>query len=130
MCVKKKKIKIPFIIFLFGVKKKKISVFVYKSNPSDFFFSFFFFPQTTMSSNENVPANHDVEHKYQQSPPIPVYAAPTVANPGPLGLSAFALTTFVLSLHNAGAGVPATGPSNIVVGLAMFYGGIVQVSPI
>jgi succinate-acetate transporter protein len=27
---------------------------------------------------------------------------PTTANPAPLGLCGFALTTFVLSLHNAG----------------------------
>jgi succinate-acetate transporter protein len=27
---------------------------------------------------------------------------PLVADPGPLGLAAFALTTFVLSAHNAG----------------------------
>lgn len=47
-----------------------------------------------------------------------------LANPGPLGLSAFALTTFVLSLCNCGArGV--TIP-NIVVGLAFFYGGAIQ----
>ncbi|KAB8287905.1 hypothetical protein EYC80_010263 [Monilinia laxa] len=46
------------------------------------------------------------------------------ANPAPLGLSAFALTTFVLSLVNVGtAGV--TQP-NIVVALAFGYGGIVQ----
>ena len=47
-----------------------------------------------------------------------------LANPAPLGLSAFALTTFVLSLINTGArGV--TVP-NIVVGLAFFYGGAAQ----
>lgn len=47
-----------------------------------------------------------------------------IANPAPLGLSAFALTTFVLSLVNCGArGV--TIP-NIVVGLAFFYGGLAQ----
>lgn len=46
------------------------------------------------------------------------------ANPAPLGLSGFALTTFVLSLVNTGArGV--TIP-NIVVGLAFFYGGAAQ----
>lgn len=47
-----------------------------------------------------------------------------VANPAPLGLSAFALTTFVLSLIN----VEAKGVSipNIVVGLAFFYGGLAQ----
>lgn len=46
------------------------------------------------------------------------------ANPTPLGLSAFALTTFVLSMFNAqaqGVTVP-----NVVVGLAIFYGGLVQ----
>ncbi|OBA22685.1 hypothetical protein METBIDRAFT_29281 [Metschnikowia bicuspidata var. bicuspidata NRRL YB-4993] len=47
-----------------------------------------------------------------------------LANPAPLGLSAFALTTFVLSLINFGArGV--TVP-NVVVGLAFFYGGAAQ----
>lgn len=46
------------------------------------------------------------------------------ANPAPLGLSAFALTTFVLSLINCearGVTIP-----NIVVGLAFFYGGLAQ----
>jgi hypothetical protein len=46
------------------------------------------------------------------------------ANPAPLGLSAFALTTFVLSLINIGErGV--TEP-NIIVSLAFGYGGLVQ----
>lgn len=73
--------------------------------------------------------HNDLEAKYlpQNSSPVPIYAAPTIANPGPLGLSSFALTTFVLSLHNAGAGVPADGPNNIVVGLGLFYGGLIQV---
>lgn len=46
------------------------------------------------------------------------------ANPSPLGLCGFALTTFVLSLVNINArGVTAaTG----VIGLAYFYGGLVQ----
>lgn len=45
-------------------------------------------------------------------------------NPGPLGLSGFALTTFVLSLINCearGVTIP-----NVVVGLAYFYGGAAQ----
>ncbi|CCE62059.1 hypothetical protein TPHA_0B03870 [Tetrapisispora phaffii CBS 4417] len=46
------------------------------------------------------------------------------ANPAPLGLSAFALTTFVLSMFNARAQGITT--PNVVVGLAMFYGGLVQ----
>jgi len=50
----------------------------------------------------------------------------TIANAAPLGLSAFALTTAVLSCVNAGFLVPSTGV-NIFVGLALFYGGTVQV---
>jgi len=46
------------------------------------------------------------------------------ANPAPLGLSAFALTTFVLSLINIG--VRGVVIPNIVVGLAFGYGGLVQ----
>jgi len=46
------------------------------------------------------------------------------ANPAPLGLSAFALTTFVLSLINLGTR-DITEP-NIVVALAFGYGGLVQ----
>lgn len=46
------------------------------------------------------------------------------ANPAPLGLCAFALTTFVLSIINANARGVST--SNVVVGLAYAYGGLVQ----
>lgn len=46
------------------------------------------------------------------------------ANPAPLGLSAFALTTFVLSLVNIG--VRGVTEPNIVVALAFGYGGLVQ----
>jgi succinate-acetate transporter protein len=46
------------------------------------------------------------------------------ANPAPLGLSAFALTTFVLGCINMGTR-NITEP-NIVVGLAFGYGGLVQ----
>ena len=46
------------------------------------------------------------------------------ADPGPLGLGALAMTTFVWSMFNAnlvsGAGVP------VVLGLALAYGGVVQ----
>jgi succinate-acetate transporter protein len=55
-----------------------------------------------------------------------LYAPPNrkFANPAPLGLSAFALTTFVLSLINVGT-LDITHP-NIVVALAFGYGGLVQ----
>ena len=44
-----------------------------------------------------------------------------VADPAPLGLAAFALTTFVLSGHNA-----SFIPDGIWIGVAIFYGGLVQ----
>ena len=44
-----------------------------------------------------------------------------VADPAPLGLAAFALTTFILSGHNA-----TFIPDIIWVGLALFYGGLTQ----
>ena len=44
-----------------------------------------------------------------------------VADPAPLGLAAFALTTFILSGHNA-----TFIPDGIWIGLAIFYGGLVQ----
>jgi len=45
-------------------------------------------------------------------------------NPAPLGLSAFALTTFILSLINVGA--RGVSEPNIVVASAYAYGGLVQ----
>jgi succinate-acetate transporter protein len=50
--------------------------------------------------------------------------APPIADPAPLGLAAFALTTFMLSLYNAKI-LPEEGEP-IVFGLALFYGGIAQ----
>jgi hypothetical protein len=49
-------------------------------------------------------------------------AAGAVANPAPLGLCGFALTTFILSAANAKL---FDGP-DIVIGLALFYGGLAQ----
>jgi succinate-acetate transporter protein len=47
------------------------------------------------------------------------------ADPAPLGLAAFALTTFVLSMFNAGLVSKAGEP--VVLGLALGYGGIAQI---
>jgi uncharacterized protein len=47
-----------------------------------------------------------------------------IADPAPLGLGAFALTTFVLSAANAGW-IPKGGDT-VVVGLASAYGGLAQ----
>ncbi len=51
-------------------------------------------------------------------------AAPKEANPAPLGLAGFALTTLILSLVNAGAIKGST--LAIVVALALAYGGLGQ----
>ncbi len=51
-------------------------------------------------------------------------AAWSVADPGPLGLAAFALTTFVLSMFNSGLMGEKGEP--IVFGLAFAYGGLAQ----
>jgi len=46
------------------------------------------------------------------------------ANPAPLGLSAFALTTFILSLVNVSS--RGVNTPNVVIGCAYAYGGLVQ----
>src|SRR5437764_3581230 len=56
-----------------------------------------------------------VEEDVRAAPALPV------ADPAPLGLAAFALTTFILSGHNA-----TFIPDLIWVGAALFYGGLVQ----
>lgn len=51
-------------------------------------------------------------------------SAVSIADPGPLGLAAFALTTFVLSMFNSG--LVSDGGEPVVFGLALAYGGIAQ----
>ena len=48
----------------------------------------------------------------------------TPADPGPLGLAGFAMTTFVLSMFNAK--LVGAGGEPVVLGLALAYGGIAQ----
>jgi uncharacterized protein len=57
----------------------------------------------------------------EATPTRTLVEAVPAADPAPLGLAAFALTTFVLSGHNA-----TFIPDLIWVGLALFYGGLVQ----
>ena len=58
--------------------------------------------------------------------PSPTTAVPAsgIADPAPLGLAAFALTTFLLSAKNAGWMTHATG--NSWLGYAFAYGGVAQ----
>src|SRR6476620_1937504 len=53
--------------------------------------------------------------------PAPALYATAVADPAPLGLAAFALTTFLLSGHNA-----TFIPDIIWLGPALFSGGLAQ----
>jgi uncharacterized protein len=51
---------------------------------------------------------------------------PAIADPGPLGLAAFAMTTFVLSVFNANI-IGTLALVGVVLPLALFYGGVVQI---
>jgi succinate-acetate transporter protein len=55
--------------------------------------------------------------------PAPSFGA-QIADPAPLGLAAFALTTFMLSTFNAGL-LPKSAEV-VILGVALFYGGIAQ----
>jgi succinate-acetate transporter protein len=57
----------------------------------------------------------------QERPVATLIEAVPAADPAPLGLAAFALTTFLLSGHNA-----SFIPDAVWIGLALFYGGVVQ----
>jgi uncharacterized protein len=59
-----------------------------------------------------------------QASPTTTAPAPAVADPAPLGLAAFALTTFLLSAANAGWMTKATGSAWL--GYALAYGGLGQ----
>jgi len=73
---------------------------------------------------------HDSSQSIAATPREPVQgsAVPATswqpANPAPLGLAAFAMTTFVLSMFNANLVSEKGTP--VVLGLALAYGGIVQ----
>jgi succinate-acetate transporter protein len=57
--------------------------------------------------------------------PAAVSSVPLIADPGPLGLAAFAMTTFVLSVFNANI-VHVAALVTVVLPLALFYGGTAQ----
>jgi succinate-acetate transporter protein len=66
---------------------------------------------------------HDVTAGVQARE-TPTTVPEAIADPAPLGLAAFALTTFVLSFFNAG--LVSDGGEPIVFGLALAYGGLAQ----
>lgn len=50
-------------------------------------------------------------------------SANNIANPGPLGLMGFGMTTILLNIHNAGF-FPLT---SVILSMGIFYGGIAQI---
>lgn len=67
-------------------------------------------------------AKESVQTSNRPAPPPDTGSA--IANPAALGLGAFAMTTFVLSVINAGLVDEGAGP--VVLALALFYGGLAQ----
>ncbi len=72
-------------------------------------------------SASTVPTSGETVPEARAAVPVPGVAA--LADPGPLGLAAFALTTFLLSFANAGI-LPGAAVASL--GLAIFYGGLGQ----
>jgi uncharacterized protein len=72
---------------------------------------------TTSIRPEAVPAKPD---KPEEKGP------PAIADPGPLGLAAFAMTTFILSVFNANI-IGTLALVGVLLPVALFYGGVVQV---
>jgi succinate-acetate transporter protein len=56
-------------------------------------------------------------------PTTPVVVKDGIANPAPLGLCAFGMTTVLLNIHNAGF----TEISSMILAMGIFYGGTAQV---
>jgi succinate-acetate transporter protein len=56
-------------------------------------------------------------------PTTPVVVKDGIANPAPLGLCAFGMTTVLLNIHNAGF----TEMSSMILAMGIFYGGTAQV---
>ncbi len=65
------------------------------------------------------------ENVSTSSTAAPLARVPGLADPVPLGIAGFAMTTFALSCVNAGF-FGGTAATPMVLGLAIFYGGLVQ----
>jgi uncharacterized protein len=78
-----------------------------------------------MESGNLPPREADVRPALSDDPTVLHGGHWSPADPAPLGLSGFALTTFVLSMMNANL-VNFGGALPVVLGLALAYGGIAQ----
>jgi succinate-acetate transporter protein len=66
-----------------------------------------------------------VSEDREVTPAVQAAPSPAIADPGPLGLAAFALTTFLLSAANA-HWTSGNSAGTAFLGYALAYGGIVQ----
>jgi uncharacterized protein len=69
-------------------------------------------------------ADHSEHTVTEQAQPRVTAPAAALADPAPIGLAGFAMTTFLLSWVNAGLASEAVAAA--VLPLALFYGGLVQ----
>jgi hypothetical protein len=76
-----------------------------------------------MEAGNLPPREADVRPAANEDPTI-VHGGWTPADPAPLGLAGFALTTFVLSMVNSN--LVGDGATPVVFGLALAYGGLCQ----
>ncbi|CAG8516591.1 20703_t:CDS:2 [Dentiscutata erythropus] len=67
-------------------------------------------------------SRHDRDRVARRS--TAVKSAPKIGNPTPLGLSAFAMSTFVASFYSLG--IFGVSVPNVLIGVAFFTGGVVQ----
>jgi succinate-acetate transporter protein len=86
--------------------------------------------RTEPSATTSRPDSIDLRDQTRGATPAPVAPPPealaVIADPAPLGLAAFAMTTFVLSVFNAGI-ISDAKLEAVVLPLALFYGGLGQV---
>lgn len=83
-------------------------------------------PMSAKQENGLSPARYhdEISVGEEEKPMVPASIA-SIADPGPLGLAGFAMTTFVLSVFNANI-IGNQALSAVVLPLALFYGGIAQ----
>jgi succinate-acetate transporter protein len=76
----------------------------------------------TLVTESRVATSPDMQ---THAPQVAQPSSPVIADPGPLGLAGFAMTTFVLSVFNSNI-ISDVKLQAVVLPLALFYGGLVQ----
>jgi succinate-acetate transporter protein len=79
----------------------------------------------TLVSTDRMAMAHEARTTMPETRMATAPAGPVIADPGPLGLAGFAMTTMVLSVFNANI-ISDAKLEGVVLPLALFYGGLVQ----